>query len=339
MAEPFVGLALSGAAPVIDNYEKAWDPLKTRAQKMRERRRGGSRKDDDYDDEPTPEQRGWVLKKRSEVQSDEEIVERAPRNQQMVPYRPGMNRRASSLDGNDYRNRGDGRNDRRIGAYRGRRDDSDSEGSVPPRSRVSHTRSKRSSSKSTSDSEDLGSSTDDERRCKDISRKKWLTGGLAAVATIHAAAKVYSSLEARDKRHQQVLSGEMSPEEEHKKRNRGRWQDAAAVGIAAIGIRGAVGEWHEVEEKQQEHKKVLREREERHQQRLERQKRAREGHRGGRGSAYDEGGGRDEGAYRQRTIKDHGEHDRHRSKSMSTYDDDQDSRALVRSKSRRRIDE
>ena len=330
MAEPFVGLALSGATPLINNYEKAWDPLKSKAQKMREHRKGGRRRHDDDYDEPTPEERGWVLKKRSEVQSDEEIVERVPRNQQIVPYRPRANRRTSSLDGIDY-------NDRRVGAYKGRHDASDSEGSVPPRSRVSRNRSRRSSSKSTSSSDDLGSSTDDERRCRDINRKKWLTGGLAAVATIHAAAKIYSSLEARDKRHQQVMAGEMSPDESRKKRNRGRIQDAAAVGVAAIGIRGAMGEWREVEEKAEEHKKYLKQREENHRKRMEKQKRLMAASRGEYGSGYHDD--RDDREHRQRAIKDHGEYDRHRSKSMSTYDDDRDARALVRSKSRRRSDE
>lgn len=333
MAEPFIGLALKGATPLINNYEKAWDPLKSKAQKMRERRKGGRTRrhdaDDDHD-EPTPEERGWVLKKRSEVQSDEEIVGRVPRNQQIVPYRPRANRRASSLDGNDY-------GDRRVGAYKGRHDASDSEGSVPPRSRVSRTRSRRSSSKSTSSSEDLGSSTDDERRCRDINRKKWLTSGLAAVATIHAAAKIYSSLEARDKRHQQVMAGDMSPEEARKKRNKGRVQDAAAVGVAALGIRGAMGEWREVEEKVDEHKKYLKQREENHRKRMEKQKRLMAASRGEYGSGYHHD--RDDGERRQRAIKDHGEYDRHRSKSMSTYDDDRDARALVRSRSRRRSDE
>ncbi len=331
MAEPFVGLALSGATPLINNYEKAWDPLKSKAQKMRERRKGGrTRHDDHRHHEPTPEERGWVLKKRSEVHSDEEIVERAPRNQQMIPYRPSVNRRASSLDGDDNR-------DRRVGAYRDRHDASDSEGSVPPRSRISHARSKQSSSSSSSSSEDLGSSTDDERRCRDISRKKWLTGGLAAIATVHAAAKVYSSLEARDKRQQQVMAGEMSAEEARKKRNRGRVQDVAAVAVAAIGIRGAMGEWHEVEEKAEEHKKYLKQREENHRRRMEKQKRLMAGSRVGHGSGYYDD--RDDGEHRQRSIKDRGEYDRHRSRSMGTYDHNRDARALVRSKSRRRSDE
>lgn len=339
MAEPFAQLALTGVGPFIDNYDRAWDPVKARAQRMRERRRDGRRRHNEQNDEPTPEERGWVLKRRSEVQSDEEIVDRAPRNQQMVSYRPGINRRASSLDRNDYPEQRDGRNDRRVGMYRGRHDHSDSEGSVAPRSRVSQTKSKRSSSTSTSDSEDLGSSTDDERRCRHVSRMKWLTGGLAAVATIHAASSVYSSLEKRDKRREQVRAGEMSPEDARKQLKKARWQDAAAVGVAAIGIRGALGDWHEVEEKQKEHKKTLQEREERHRKRIEKQKRAKEGDQGGSGSQYSGSRGRDDRAHRQRAIKDYGEYDRHRSKSMSTYEDDRDRRVLVPKRSSRLNDE
>ena len=94
------------------------------------------------------------------------------------------------------------------------------------------------------------------------------------MATIHAAQKVYSSLEARDKRAIEVAKGEMSPEEARKKQNSARWQDAAAVGIAALGIKGAYGEWHEMVEQRAEYKKQQEEREERHRKRLERAKKA-----------------------------------------------------------------
>lgn len=342
MAEPFAALALSGAGPLINNYEKAWDPLKSKAQKMRERRRSRRKRDDDDGHEPTPEERGWVLKKRSEVRSDEEIVERVPRKNHVVPYKPGLERRTSSLDRDDYPDRRDGRDgryDRRVAAYRSSHDHSDSEGSIPPRSRISRIRSRRSSSESHSDSEDLGSSTDDERRCRDINRKKWLTGGLAAVATIHAGAKIYSSLEKRDKRREELILGKISPEEARKKRNQGRWQDTAAVALAALGIRSAMGEWEEVEGKSEEYKELVKLRKERHQKRLERQKRALQAYQARHRSSYEEGADKDDGAYRQKAIKDHAENGRQRSKSMSTYDDDWDSRALVRSKSRRRSDE
>lgn len=339
MAEPFMSLALAGVDPLLNNYDKILSPIQTRSQKMFQRRKAHGKKDGHDDHEPTPEERGWVLKKRSEVQSDEEIMDTVPRNRQMIPYRPAPHRRASSLDGNHYDDRRDGRNDRRVGAWRGRHDDSDSEASLPPRSRVSNTRSKRSSSKSTSDSEDLGSTTEDERRCREANRKKWLASGLAAVATVHAAAGVYNKLEASDKRHRQVLAGELAPEEAKKKRNRGRWQDAASIGVAALGIRSALNEWYEVEEKQEEHKKYLQEREERHRRRMEKQKRAKERYLAEYRSDRENSLDADDRARGQKALKNYPEHDKHRSHSMSTHEDDRDRRALVRSKSRRRSDE
>ena len=273
MADPFIALGLKAVPFVYDNYPQAYDPIKRKVQKMRRRSEpddvaihGGWKPDD----------RGLVLKKRSEVASDEEIVETVPRrnanNRQLV-------RRTSSADRIGY-NRRDGRNDRRVGAYRGG-NASDSEGSVPPRSRVSaksRGRAKSTSGRggrrsSSSSSSDLGSSTDDEKRCKNIARKKWLTGGLAAVATVHAAAKIYSSIEAHDKRVKQVVNGEMSPQEAQKKKMRARWQDAAAIGIAALGIKSAMSEWSEVQEQQQEHQELLESRQQRHKRRMERERR------------------------------------------------------------------
>jgi hypothetical protein len=276
MADPFVALSLKAVPYAYDNYGQIYDPIKRKVNKMR--RRGEAV---DYDDVAIHggwkhDDRGLVLKKRSEVASDEEIVETVPRrntnNRQLV-------RRTSSVDRAGY-DRRDGRHDRRVGAYRGG-DASDSEGSVPPRSRVSaksRSRAKSSSGRggkrsSSSSSSDLGSTTDDEKRCKKIARKKWITGGLAAVATVHAAAKVYSSIEAHDKRVQQVALGEISPEEAAKKKKQARWQDAAAIAIAALGIKGAISEWSEVQEQQHEHKELLESREERHQRRMERQRR------------------------------------------------------------------
>jgi hypothetical protein len=70
--------------------------------------------------------------------------------------------------------------------------------------------------------------------------KQVLTAGLAAVATIHAAHNVYQSVEKRNARHKAVKEGAMSPEEAHKLKMKARLQDAASVGIAALGIKGAV---------------------------------------------------------------------------------------------------
>ena len=281
--DQLVGLGLTAVPYGINNYGKVAHPVKRKVRRIRGREDQEQNSDAMVHGGWKPDDRGLVLKRRSEVQSDEEIVEHIPR-----ANRQALVRRTSSMDRGNYDyDRSDGRYDRRMGAYRGGGAaaagaagagyDSDSEGSVPPRSRAgrgraksTQARSKRSSSSSSSS--DLGSSTDDERRVKKAQRKKWITGALAGVATIHAAAKVYTSLESHDKRIEQVRTGEISPEEAHKKQTASRWQDAAAVGIAALGIKGAVSEWGEMQEQQHEHQEIMKSREERHKKRMERER-------------------------------------------------------------------
>ena len=136
---------------------------------------------------------------------------------------------------------------------------------------------------SSSSSSDVCSSSEDERRTRKMKGKEYLTAGLAAVATIHAAHSVYSSMEARDKRHEEVLKGELSPEEARKRKNKARVQDAAAIGIAALGIKGAYSEWQEVQEHRQELAEQEQERKKRHEKRVKRLEReARGGSGGGR---------------------------------------------------------
>ena len=97
-------------------------------------------------------------------------------------------------------------------------------------------------------SSDSSSTTDMEKKRKHMRGKELLTAGLATIATIHAAHGVYSSMEAHEKRHKLVAEGEMSPEEARKKQTKAWVQDAAAVGIAALGIKGAFSEWKEMNE-------------------------------------------------------------------------------------------
>ena len=109
------------------------------------------------------------------------------------------------------------------------------------------------------------STTDLENRRKRSRGKELLTAGLATVATIHAAHGVYSSMEASDKRHKLVMEGEMTPEQARKAKSKNMLQDAAAVGIAALGIKSAFSEWkemneqrhevHEIEARRRRHKK------------------------------------------------------------------------------------
>lgn len=92
------------------------------------------------------------------------------------------------------------------------------------------------------------STTDMENKRKHMKGKELLTAGLATVATIHAVHGVYSSMAAHEKRHRLVAEGEMSPQEARKKQTKAWVQDAAAVGIAALGIKGAFSEWKEMNE-------------------------------------------------------------------------------------------
>ena len=98
------------------------------------------------------------------------------------------------------------------------------------------------------DMSDSSSTTDMENKRKRMRGKEFLTAGLASIATIHAAHGIYSSMEAHEKRHRLVAEGEMTPEEARKKQTKAWVQDAAAVGIAALGIKGAFSEWKEMNE-------------------------------------------------------------------------------------------
>ena len=120
----------------------------------------------------------------------------------------------------------------------------------------------------------LGSSSGDEKRIKKMKGKQLLTAGLATVATIHAAHNIYQSMEKREARRKAVQEGEMTHEEARKLKAKATLQDAASVGIAALGIRGAISEIKEVNELRHEFKEFQEKKEERHRKRLERQKRA-----------------------------------------------------------------
>ncbi|OBT62244.1 hypothetical protein VE03_08076 [Pseudogymnoascus sp. 23342-1-I1] len=121
-----------------------------------------------------------------------------------------------------------------------------------------------------SDSDSLGSSTDDNKRIKKMKGKQFLTAGLATVATIHAAHNVYQSVERRKAGHKAVAEGDMTPEEARKEKAKARFRTAASVGIAGLGIKGAISEWKEMSEMREEYRKAQVERTERHQRRCDR---------------------------------------------------------------------
>lgn len=96
---------------------------------------------------------------------------------------------------------------------------------------------------------DLGSSTDDEKQKKKSRKKLFLTGGLATVATIHAANSVYGSMKKREERHKALQQGDISAAEAKTEKNKNRMQDVASIGIAGLGIKGAYSEWKETRNK------------------------------------------------------------------------------------------
>lgn len=135
------------------------------------------------------------------------------------------------------------------------------------------------------------SSTDLENRRKKMRGKEYLTAALASVATIHAAHSVYQSMESSDKRHRLVDDGEMSPEEARKKRSKAWLQDAASVGIAALGIKGAYSEWKEMNEHRHEMQELEERREKREKRRKKREREQQKQDKGGRRDRDDRYGG------------------------------------------------
>ncbi|OAQ91547.1 hypothetical protein VFPFJ_03287 [Purpureocillium lilacinum] len=114
---------------------------------------------------------------------------------------------------------------------------------------------------------DLGDSDEDEKRQRKMRGKQILTTGLATVATIHAAHGVYQSMEKRRARQKAVKEGRLSPAEAKKLKTKAIMQDAASVGIAALGIKGAIGEMKEAKEMTHECKEFKEEKARRHERR------------------------------------------------------------------------
>lgn len=88
----------------------------------------------------------------------------------------------------------------------------------------------------------------EEKEMKRGKRKGLITAGLATVATIHAAHNVYQSVEKREARRKAVKEGDITKEQATRMKNKNRMQDAASLGIAALGIKGAYSEWKEMKE-------------------------------------------------------------------------------------------
>lgn len=98
---------------------------------------------------------------------------------------------------------------------------------------------------------DLGSSSDEENTRKKMARRQVLKTGMATVASVHAAHTVVGSMKKRKKRLTAIQKGEIDPEVAHNQRWKNYAMDAASVGLAAMSVHGAVGEWKDAKSKRE----------------------------------------------------------------------------------------
>ena len=150
-----------------------------------------------------------------------------------------------------------------------------------------------SDSDSASSSDVSISSGEDERRARNLKYQIPLTAGLAAVASIHAVNGIRKNVKKRDKRIEMKVKGEITEEESKKLENRGLWQDAAAVALAGLAIKGIHAKWTGVSEQAKEYQEQKRVKRERHEKREgKREKRSSRGYGGSGGGGYEQSGGR-----------------------------------------------
>lgn len=255
------GLGAIGAKKAVDN-------IRDERSRSRSRRRSLSRDSYDSRDESPPR------RQRSRSRS---VVDKARKGLARIGLGKDDesdvgSRRGGRYDDDDMYSR-DSRDGRRH------RDEYDDDRDYRARSRSRGAARSRASSRGSISSSDLGDSDEDEKKAKKMRGKQIVTTGLAAVATIHAAHNVYQSMEKRNARHKAVKAGRLSPEEARKLKSKALLQDAASVGIAALGIKGAISEMKEAREMSHELTEWHHEKEERHKkrlERLERQKKQRE---------------------------------------------------------------
>ncbi|KAF3764765.1 hypothetical protein M406DRAFT_351884 [Cryphonectria parasitica EP155] len=252
------GLGAIGAKKAVDNI---------REERSRSRRRSVSRDSyDSRDDSPPRRQRS---RSRSVVDSARRSLAKIGIGKKDDESEVGSRRGGGRYSDDEYSR--DGPRDARY------RDDYDDDRlhRTGSRSRGAASRS-RASSRSSASSSDLGDSEEDEKRAKKMRGKQIITSGLAAVATIHAAHNVYQSMEKRNARHRAVKAGKLSEEEAKKLKTKALLQDAASVGIAAMGIKGAISEMKEARELSHEVAEFREKKEERHQRRMKRLERQRQ---------------------------------------------------------------
>ncbi|KAM0342468.1 hypothetical protein ACHAPU_009543 [Fusarium lateritium] len=254
------GLGALGAKKVLD--------------RSRSRSRGGRGRGRSTSYSPSPDRRRQRSRSRS-------VVDKARNGLAKLGLGAGAGAAAADeynrRDQDDFSERGGGRSRRYSDdMYDDRRSNNNRDYYDDDRSYRSKPKERRRGGRSdySSSSSDLGDSDEDEKRAKKMRGKQLITTGLAAVATIHAAHEVYSSMEKRNARHKAVKEGRLSELEAKRLKTKAIMQDAASVGIAAMGIKGAISEMKEAKELTQECKHFNEEKARRHEKRM--QKRLRE---------------------------------------------------------------
>ncbi|KAL2817802.1 hypothetical protein BJX63DRAFT_419430 [Aspergillus granulosus] len=103
---------------------------------------------------------------------------------------------------------------------------------------------------------DVDDSIDEHKRLKKLNRETLWATGIAAAATIHAAHSLNENMEKHKERRKQLKEGEITPDEARSRRRRNQLSDIASVGVAALSIQSAVGEWKNFDQKRRERQKL-----------------------------------------------------------------------------------
>ena len=98
----------------------------------------------------------------------------------------------------------------------------------------------------------VANSSEDEKRVKKAKGKELLGAGLALVSTLNAATNIYEMFEKREARQSAIMEGETTPEEARKLEAKATLQDAASVGISALGIKEVVSRWKNASDNRKE---------------------------------------------------------------------------------------
>ncbi|EEY19009.1 conserved hypothetical protein [Verticillium alfalfae VaMs.102] len=241
-----IGRKAAGAAPTRSTAATTIDPARVAAVGVSSIRRGRSLPNSESAMGPD-DRDGDRDSRRDDSLQDDRNSRRGPRRYSDDPYDDDYDRGYPPPHGSrDYR---DHPRDPRDA-----RDPYDDDRSYASSRRRDRSRRR---SRSSASGSDLGDSDDDLK----TSRRMRANG-------------VYQSMAAREARQKAVKEGRLSPEEAKKLKAKAMLQDAAQIGLAGLGIKGAMSQLKTAKDKQAECKDWEHQRELRHQKRLERQGRS-----------------------------------------------------------------